>query len=225
MPSSADILASLTRIARESVASAMAWHVVVALGAFALLAGWRPSRRVASVALSAPLGSVAIHAWAFSNPFNGAVFTIGALLLGVLARRAPAERATLGRPWAVTLGGCLVLFAWLYPHFLAPSNLLTYTYAAPLGTIPCPSLALVTGVALVGDGLAGGGWKLVLASMAAFYALCGVLRLGVLMDVTLLAGALGLSIQRPSGSRRLDNRQQTDSMDPARQSVPPEVMV
>lgn len=54
---------------------------------------------------------------------------------------------------------------------------------------------VASGLALVGGGLVGAAWRLLLASTATRYALFGALRLGVAIDWILLAGALGLFVQ------------------------------
>lgn len=40
--------------------------------------------------------------------------------------------------------------------------------AVPLGVLPCPTLALVSGAALWAGGLVGGTWRITLAGVAAF---------------------------------------------------------
>ena len=89
-------------------------------------------------------------------------------------------------------GAAMIAFAWTYPHFLAGSST-WYLVAAPLGLVPCPSLAAAIGFALLGGGLGSRASSLTLASLGLFYGLFGVLRLGVLLDVGLVLGAAALS--------------------------------
>lgn len=195
MPTPSEILAGLTRIANEAFAVSVAWHVAVALSAVALLLGARPSSRAAALALSLPLLSVSAFAWRYANPFNGAVFALVAIVLAWLAMRAPSRALALRTPWSVIAGCGLIAFGWVYPHFLVDRAPTTYLVAAPLGVIPCPTLSLVTGAALLVDGLAARAWRWVLASTAAFYGLFGVLRLGVWIDLVLLVGAIAMLVQ------------------------------
>ena len=51
-------------------------------------------------------------------------------------------------------------------------------YEAPLGLIPCPTLAAIAGVTLMTDGFQAKVWWVGIAVMAAFYGLLGVLWLG-----------------------------------------------
>lgn len=62
--------------------------------------------------------------------------------------------------------------------------------------IPYPTLFLVIGVALLCGGL-GRSWARLLSVAGAFYALFGVLRLGVRIDLALLAGAIALALTDP----------------------------
>jgi hypothetical protein len=48
------------------------------------------------------------------------------------------------------------------------------------------------GFALLGNGLGSRVWSLTLAAVGLFYGLFGVLRLGVLLDIGLVGGALAL---------------------------------
>ncbi len=75
-------------------------------------------------------------------------------------------------------------------HFLNTTSFLPYLYAAPVGLVPCPTLSITIGAALILGGLESRGWSLVLAGMGIFYAVFGALRLGVTIDFTLLVGAL-----------------------------------
>lgn len=192
MPAPGEILHGLRSIASQAAWLSVLWHIVVAVTIAALLAGFRPRRRTAAASLSVPLASVSIVAFAFENPFNGAVFAVLALLLAGLASGASTARVTLGSRWAVVLGSLLFAFGWVYPHFLENAPWFAYLYSAPLGAIPCPTLSAVVGVALIGDGLGTGPWRLTLAVAALFYAVFGMFRLGVVMDSVLLLGGVAL---------------------------------
>lgn len=194
MPDPASILAGLTAIARQAWPFAVAWHGIIAIAGVALALGWRPSRRTAGALLVAPLASVGVFAAAFGNPFNAASFGLGALVLLGLALRLPREelrRAPL--PWAAA-GALLVGFGWLYPHFLEDRSAIAYLYAAPTGLVPCPTLSLVIGLALIAGGLRARAWSTVLAALGLFYGLFGALRLGVWIDLGLTAGAVALLV-------------------------------
>lgn len=171
------------------------WHIALAATVAALLVGFRPQRRLAAAALSLPLASVAIVAIAGGNPFNGAVFSVLAAALAALALRAPLGTATLRSDWSAVLGCVLIVFGAVYPHFLEDASWFTYLYAAPLGVIPCPTLSVVIGAALVAGGFGLGAWRVALAAAGCFYAVFGALRLGVFIDAFLLCGAAGLLIQ------------------------------
>lgn len=195
MPTAKEIIRGLALTANEASGISIAWHVAVGIAVIALVAGFRPQQRFAAVLLSAPLTSVSVLAFAYDNPFNGAVFALLASVLAALALRAPTRRVTLGRRWCVQLGSLLIIFGWIYPHFLEGVSGSAYLYAAPLGAIPCPTLSLVIGAALVAGGFSLRLWRLVLAAAGCFYALVGALHLGVLIDLILLVGAAGLLVQ------------------------------
>jgi len=201
-----EILAGLGRIANEAFAYAVLWHLVIAGLLIALLLQWRPAPRLAGGLLCLPLASVSGFAWAFGNPFNGIAFAMVTVVLGLFVWRAPERDVRRSRPWTVALGGMLVAFGWFYPHFLVGRPALAYLYGAPVGLIPCPTLSLLIGVTLIGSGPNTKSGSLVLAGAGAFYALFGALRLGVLIDLVLLAGSIGLGLQvigsagRQSGS-------------------------
>jgi hypothetical protein len=204
MPAASDILLGLTRIATDAAEVSIAWHVALVTTFAALLLSFRPQRRVAAAALGLPLASVAIVAIVFDNPFNAAVFLLLAAALAVLALGAPHGTATLRSDWSAVLGWALIVFGAVYPHFVEGATWLTYLYAAPLGVIPCPTLSVVIGVALLAGGFGLGAFRVVLAAVGGFYAVFGALRLGVLIDVFLLCGAAGLLIQY--GKDRVDAR-------------------
>ena len=192
MPSSQQILEGLADVTNGWRSLAIAWHVV--LGAFlsALLLGWRPGKRLTGLLLAAPIASVSALAWATGNPFNGTLFfVITAGLVGV-ALRLPSTSVRIGPPWLTIAGGVLIAFGWVYPHFLRTDSWAAYLYAAPLGLIPCPTLSAVAGVSLVVEGLGSTKWSLTLAAIGVLYGVIGVFRLGVVIDLVLLVGALTL---------------------------------
>lgn len=96
----------------------------------------------------------------------------------------------------------LVLFGTAYPHFLATGSWTEYAYAAPLGLIPCPTLAVVIGFTLMFRNLGITAWKVLLIIAGLLYGLIGVFGLGVLLDVALLAGTLVLTIVAIAGDGR-----------------------
>ncbi len=194
MPSSVEILQSLARIANEGFALAIAWHVVVVLLIADLLVGWRPSRRVAELLLCLPIASVSAVAFAFGNPFNGIVFGVLAIALVTLAAFEARDRGTPGYRWTwwSSLGSVLVGFAWVYPHFLEGRAPTAYLYGAPVGLIPCPTLLLVIGFALVMGSGGHRAWKLVLAGAGLFYGITGMVQLHVWIDAALIVGSAAL---------------------------------
>lgn len=213
MPTPSQILAGLHAIARHWTAVAVAWHVVVAAGLIAVLLGWRPRLRVARTLIALLPASVAAFAFAYGNPFNGLVFTATTVALVVLADRDGEAVAGGARGWALASGAAMIAFGWVYPHFV-DGGAIAYLYAAPLGLVPCPSLSMAIGLALV----AGGGaraWRLTLAGVGAAYGLFGALRLGVVIDIALLAGALALGLAALARPRVAPQRRAAPSMMPA----------
>ena len=146
------------------------------------------------ILLSLPLISVCVLAWLSGNPFNGALFAVAAIALIVLAARLSSEPIHWAPAWLVGAGIIMFAFGWLYPHFLNTTSFLPYLYAAPTGLVPCPTLSIVIGMALMLDGLESRWWALVLAAMGVFYGIFGAVRLGVTIDFVLLAGALLLGV-------------------------------
>jgi hypothetical protein len=195
MPSASDILLGLSQVANGAIEVSSLWHVVLVATVAALFAGCRPQKRAAAAVLSAPLASVAILAFVFGNIFNGATFSLLAAALAVLAWRAQPGIVTFRSGWSAVLGSVLIVFGTVYPHFLEGASWVAYLYAAPLGAIPCPTLSVVVGAALMAGAFELRSWRLLLALAASFYAVFGVLRLGVLIDAVLLCGALGLLVQ------------------------------
>jgi hypothetical protein len=191
MPVPSEILEKLAAIANDCTPAAIGWHVSVALVLLAFVLGWSPSQRTMTFFVASLLASVAVAAAVYGNPFNTIMFaglTVAILVLGWRDARLCTPTATWER-WA---GLAMVTFAWVYPHFLE-GNPARYLYEAPLGLVPCPTLAMAIGLALLFD-LGRRAQRLTLAGAGIAYGLYGAFGLGVVLDVALFAGATALAI-------------------------------
>lgn len=191
MPSPNEILAGLTALANDAVGLAILWHVLLAAALLSLSLDWKPTDRVAPGLLALPLASVALLAAISGNPFNAVMF--GLATGAALALTAAPERAMRGPGWSMFVGYALLAFAWLYPHFVAGGPFV-YLYASPLGVVPCPTLAMVIGLTMLGGGFGSRAWSYTLAGFGLFYGVFGVARLGVALDLPLIAGAVALAV-------------------------------
>ena len=189
MPSSEAILDGLTMTANEWRTLAIAWHVLLAALLLALALSARPRERTVRYLLVAPLVSVGALAWAAGNPFNGTVFAALALGLASVARGVPAGDVRMASRRHLVPGLLLVAFAWVYPHFLEGGGWTAYLTAAPLGLLPCPTLAALIGLTLVLDMRRPTAWSVALAAAGFVYGAIGVFVLGVTLDSGLLGGA------------------------------------
>ena len=195
MPAPEQILDGLSRIANDGIVVAALWHLVFAAALVGVASGWRPTNRRAGMLLALPLATVSAFAWNAHNPFNGVAFALLAVTLtGEAAVFGNPSAVCAGARWSRCVGVATIAFGWFYPHFLGDRPLAAYAFAAPLGLIPCPTLSAVIGCALCGDALRNRAWSSTLACVAAFYALFGVLRLGVWIDVVLLVCAVALLV-------------------------------
>ncbi len=192
MPSSSEILRNLALLSNTYIWLAVIWHLAI----FMVLArkGWRPRQCHAAQLLLLPLLSVSILAWLHGNPFNGLVFSGLILALGLISFRLPNRSVTLTRKWTFPLGIAVLIYALVYPHFLVTDSNLVYFIAAPLGIVPCPTLSLVLGFALIFSGFHSRMWSFTAGSVGLFYALFGIFRLGVWLDLGLLLASLGVGI-------------------------------
>jgi hypothetical protein len=190
MPAPEQILHSLSTIANQWWLLAVAWHVYFAVLGIGLLFGVRPSKRIAGILLALPLLSVSALAWTTSNPFNGVLLGLVGVALVVFAFKMPEEPIQIGPGWAVAAGVVMFAFGWVYPHFLDTFPFVAYLYAAPTGLVPCPTLSIVIGLALMLGGLDARVWTSILGATGVFYGIFGAVRLGVAIDFVLLAGAL-----------------------------------
>lgn len=194
MPTATEILQTLTRVSHEQALLAITWHALIALLVIGIVLGWRPTKKLGATTLSIPLLSVSIIAWLYKNPFNGSVFLLLAVILLVIGVRRPAEKVDPPPVWALVGGALLVVFGWVYPHFLAGGTWLQYLYRAPTGLIPCPTLSFTIGFALLANGFSSRAWSVSLGVVGLFYGLTGVVSLGVRIDLFLLCGAVLLLI-------------------------------
>lgn len=195
------ILTAAAAIAAEWRWLAIVWHAVFALVLVAIAAFQIRDRRGLAMAAALPVTTVAGLAWWSGNPFNGAVFTVFAIVLIAIAARLPASPIPIGAPWAVRTGACCCAFAWSYPHFLS-GTWTQYFYAAPLGLLPCPTLALSVGLSLITQSFGSTRWTIIAFAAALTYGVIGVFGLGVVIDWALIAGAVLLAWNAWGGVRQ-----------------------
>jgi hypothetical protein len=192
MPDASEILAGLAEIANRAIVVAVVWHVLIAGAAVALGRGWRPQADVAATLLASLPASVAMLAIAQENWFTGVAFSAIAIALLFLSTQLGWAPVRAGAPLNKRIGIALVVFGYLYPHFLESVSPLVYLVAAPVGVVPCPTLAVVIGFTLLEAQRFTRSWVLVVSAAGLFYGAVGVLRLGVWLDVPLVLGALVL---------------------------------
>lgn len=192
MPTTDQILSQVRTIANTWQLLSVLWHLAFALFSIALISGARPSRRTCGMFLSLPVLSVGIVAWLSGNPFNGTLFTLIGILLLATAARLPRDPVRIVPSWWKVPGIVMIVFGWAYPHFLNEGTPLSYLYAAPAGLIPCPTLSIVIGFALVLRYLESRSYSRILAVAGLFYGITGVLQLQVAIDWVLLFGAIVL---------------------------------
>jgi hypothetical protein len=189
MPSPEQILAASTMIANRWLPLAVSWHAVIGI-VVVLIITRAVTRRAIAAVLAVAMASVSVMAWSVNNPFNGGVFAIMAIGQTWIVTRTP--RATL-QPAGTALmasGALFTAFGWFYPHFLPDRSPWIYVYAAPMGLLPCPTLAMIAGVALMSGVLETRARALLIGVAALIYGLIGVIVLGVTIDVMLIAAAI-----------------------------------
>jgi hypothetical protein len=185
-------LDQLSDAARHALPVSMFWHIALTVALVSLALGWRPSRRLAGCLLSLPLGSTSLVALAFGHWMDAVVLgVVGLVLLGLGALRLSDARCTLGSVPICILGFGLVELGWIYPLFLRGEPA-SYLIAAPLGTLPCPTLASIVGLALLAHGLGDRAWATVLGLIGLFCGLFSSVYLGVALDTALSIGSLAL---------------------------------
>ena len=203
MPAASTILEQLFAIANAHPHLGIAWHVAIVVAAIGLARGLS-TRRAAALAIL-PLISVSLISASHGAWFNAISFGVvaGSTGYAILSHDlAPRWRTAVPR-WSTALGVLLLGFGIVYPHFTSPW--FRAIYASPVGVVPCPTLAVVAGYVLIAGGFGSRIVPAVLAAATAFYGVFGVLRLGVHLDVVLLAGTVGLlCLTGTAGARRAD---------------------
>jgi hypothetical protein len=189
MPTSSQILDTLAELARTWHAFAVVWHLYfVAIGVL-MIFGWRPLKPALASLLTAPLITVVVLAAISGNPFTAIVLGICVIAAIVIAVRLPRDPVTIAGTGQFVAGIVLALFGFVYPHFLDGVSWYVYLIAAPVGIVPCPTLSIIIGLALIVGGFESRWWAIVLGVAGAFYGVFGAVRLGVSLDWVLLAGA------------------------------------
>jgi hypothetical protein len=189
MPSPEQILAASTMIANRWLPLAVAWHVVIAV-VITLIFTRQLSRRTIAAVLTVAMASVSLMAWSVNNPVNGGVFALMAVAQGWITTRTRTATAAPTAGALMIIGALSVAFGWFYPHFLPDRSPWTYSYAAPMGLLPCPTLAMIAGVALMSGVLETRARALLIGLAALIYGLIGVIVLGVSIDLMLIAAAI-----------------------------------
>lgn len=190
MPTPQEILRLLESAAHDAMPLAIAWHLVLLGLLIALAGGWQPGTRRAIQLAALPCVSVAGVALATGLVFNAVAFGVLAAGLGFSSLRASPDRVS-PRGWTYeAIGVASVAVGWVYPHFLSELPPSIHLYAAPFGVVPCATLYVLVGLALMGRLGTAPAWMFGIAAL--FYGLTGVLRLGVLLDTGLLLSAVAL---------------------------------
>jgi hypothetical protein len=196
MPTADEILKALTLISNKYIAVAISWHAIVVLFLiYYFSAKQKLSNRFVNLLFSLLLLSVSVLAWTAGNPFNGTLFLAASSLLFILGiKKKELQTAVEPRPWPQIAGSLIVLSGFFYPHFLEASWW-TYSYSAPIGLVPCPTLLVITGLYLILPVNQSRSWVLTLVLLDAFYGLFGVFKLNVYLDLILIAATIVLILQ------------------------------
>jgi energy-coupling factor transporter transmembrane protein EcfT len=190
MPTPEQILSGLTESANTWRPLSEFWHIYFAVFVIALVLGLGPSKRLSGILLALPFLSVSIVSFLIPNPFNGIVFAIVSVLLVVVSLKLPKERVQVAPKWITILGTFMFIFGWIYPHFLDPSSSLSFLYSAPTGVVPCATLSIGIGLALIMNLLDSRKLPLILGVSGVTYGIIGAMQLGVTIDWVLFAGAI-----------------------------------
>lgn len=195
MIKSEEIIAGLQAIVNNNILIATLWHVAIFGLIISLFFNWNPSNKLMAILFCLPVLSVCVLAWLSGNPFNGTLFAVLAVLIIISGLKASSQPITFSQLAFLVIGILMIVFALLYPHFLESGSFIKYLYASPVGLIPCPTLSLLIGFALVCNGFGSNAFTITLIVYGLFYGLFGVFRLGVTLDIGLIIGALSLLVK------------------------------
>jgi len=195
MPKSEEIISTLHSLSNNYSFVAILWHAIVIVFAIMLMTKWNPSNRLMGVLISLPLFSVAVFAWIAGNPFNGTLFSIMGLLTIIFGLRGSLEYVSISSPPFFIIGVLMIIFGFVYPHFLNTDTFMKYLYSSPLGLVPCPTLSLLIGIILIFNGSGSNAISITFIIFGLFYGLFGVFKLGVHLDIGLLLGTLTLIVK------------------------------
>ena len=189
-----DIINGLQGIADKFSGLALLWHLLFYTLIIALIAGWVPSARLLAILISLPLLSVATLALISGNPFNGTIFLVIFILNCIFGLNADLQPATVSQPVFLVPGAVMIGFGLMYPHFVERS-FIKYLSVSPAGLIPCPTLSVLIGFALIFNGFGSPSMLLVLILSGLFYGIFGVLKLAVYADLFLIIGSIALFVR------------------------------
>ena len=194
MPTPEEILNGLALAANRFTTLSIAWHLIVLIFIILLMTGRKFNTKIVAAGLSIFLLSVGIVAVLVSNPFNAIMFALAALLFGFITLKF--KPVPVGLKWdLISVSGLvMVIFGFIYPHFLDGDNFYQYLYSAPMGLIPCPTLSVFIGITLMLHGFQSKKWMMTAALFGLFYGIFGVMRLKVVLDVLLIGGAFFLMV-------------------------------
>jgi hypothetical protein len=187
MPTRQEILAGLTWLSNEYTGIAIMWHILTFMLIAALFAGWRPGNKLMVLMLSSLPMSVSLLSSLEGNFFNASVFAFLVVMAIYATLRAGNEKIRGNRSWPDIFGLLSLAFGLFYPEFLNTNSPVEFAYASPAGLIPCPTLAILAGFALLYRGLGSSLWAVTVATSGIFYGLFGVFYLGMYLDWFLVA--------------------------------------
>ena len=203
MPTSEQILVGLKIIVNSWWPLAVFWHLYFAAIVIMLISGMRPTKRLSGILISLPILSVSFVAWMSLNPFNGILYALIGILIIYFSIKLPQEKINIAPLWILIPGIIMFIFGWIYPHFLETSSWLEYSYKAPIGLIPCPTLSIVIGLLLILNGLNSRAISLLIGIVGLYYGITGVIQLKVLIDLVLLLGAIMIVVVSIAGKHKV----------------------
>jgi hypothetical protein len=202
MPIPEEILNGLALAANKFTALSIAWHIIVLLFLILLISGKKFNKKIIGSGLGIFLLSVGIIAVLVENPFNAIMFAVAAFLFG--AYNLKFKPVKIGVKWdLVSVAGLvMVIFGFIYPHFLDGDHFYKYLYSSPMGLIPCPTLSVFIGFTMMFGGFHSKKWMITTALFGLFYGIFGVVRLKVDLDIMLIAGSFFLLVYSFIGNRK-----------------------